>query len=308
MLTKFSKHRPAVKLPIHIPSRRIYVVPTKFGIFFGILLLIMLLGSLNYNNNMALMMTFLLSGFMLLIPIYTVRNLSGLEVLHVNASPVFAGEPAQFVVTLRNRFKTARPMLWGRHTGTTSLVGISAESTAELAIEIDTSARGWMAFKRSQLYTTYPVGLFYAWAWLIPDVRCLVYPRPEKNAPQIPIGSHDSTGQPERKGDEEWAGLREYAPGDPSRLLAWKVVARTDELTSKVFSDHQNQEVTLDYDQIEGGDVEMRLSRLCAWVLKASGDKLHYSLKLPGQVIPMGHGDQHQHTCLLALAEFKAAG
>lgn len=305
LITKLTSHRPPTQLPITISSKRIYVLPTGFGVFFGLLILIMLLGSLNYNNSMALMLTFLLGAFMLLIPIYTVRNLSGLEITHIDARPVFCGETAEFVMTLMHSHHTARPLIWTRHQRLATVTSLPPDTTGHLMVAIDTQHRGWMNFERSRLYTTYPVGLFNAWAWLTPDVRCLVYPAPEVDAPELPTGHHDSTGLPEQRGDEEWSGLRDYQPGDPSRLMAWKVVARTGQLTSKVFSDHHNQEIVLDYHSLNIPGVEARLSRLCAWIVDANARGLHYALKLPDRQIRSGHGDAHMHQCLQALAEYQ---
>jgi hypothetical protein len=49
-------------LPLELARRRIYIVPTGFGLGFGVLLLVMLLGALNYANNAALLLTCLLGA------------------------------------------------------------------------------------------------------------------------------------------------------------------------------------------------------------------------------------------------------
>ena len=46
-------------LPVRITRRRIYVLPTGFGLFLGAMLVTMLVGGLNYNNNPALLLVFL---------------------------------------------------------------------------------------------------------------------------------------------------------------------------------------------------------------------------------------------------------
>ena len=89
-LSKFLTFRKSDPLPIDIHRKRVYILPTRFGVFFGLFLFVTLMGSLNYNNNMALMLTFLLGGLALLSPIYTVRNLTGLQVVQITAPPVFA--------------------------------------------------------------------------------------------------------------------------------------------------------------------------------------------------------------------------
>ena len=49
-------------LPVRLDRRRIYLLSTRFGLFFGVLLLAMGLGALNYNNNPALLLMLLLAG------------------------------------------------------------------------------------------------------------------------------------------------------------------------------------------------------------------------------------------------------
>ena len=303
-LQKFGSHRPPQILPAVVDRKRIYIVPTRFGLFFGLVLFVLLMGALNYNNNMALLFTFLLGGLGLLSPLYTVRNLSGLRIAHVTAEPVFMGEVAEFVVILQNPSSTARPMIWARHKQSPTFTDLAAQGRADLGIEIPAERRGWLPLPRSRLFTTYPVGLFYAWTWLAPAVRCLVYPKPEVDAPPLPRGSDRGTGQPEQRGDEEWAGLRDYQAGDPSRLIAWKVVARTDQLVTKVFADHRSEKLHLNFSQLTGLDTEQRLSRLCRWILEAEAQQLGYELILPQQTLGPGRGAKHLHECLQALAEF----
>lgn len=49
-------------LPVALDRRRIYVLPTRFGLFFAALVFTMLLGALNYNNNPALLLALLLGA------------------------------------------------------------------------------------------------------------------------------------------------------------------------------------------------------------------------------------------------------
>ena len=53
------------QLPVTLGRRRLYILPTRAGIAFGALLLLMLLAGLNYANSLALFLTFLLAAFAL---------------------------------------------------------------------------------------------------------------------------------------------------------------------------------------------------------------------------------------------------
>ena len=51
------------RLPVGLNARRVYILPTRAGMAFSLLLFVMLVAGLNYGNNVALMLTFLLAGF-----------------------------------------------------------------------------------------------------------------------------------------------------------------------------------------------------------------------------------------------------
>ena len=58
----WARPRQPESLPVRLDRRRVYVLPTRFGLFYGVLLAAMLLGALNYNNNPALLLGLLLAG------------------------------------------------------------------------------------------------------------------------------------------------------------------------------------------------------------------------------------------------------
>ncbi len=103
-------------------------------------------------------------------------------------------------------------------------------------------------------------------------------------------------------GDDEFNMLRAYRPGDPPKLIAWKALAREQELLTKEFNATASSELWLDFDDARGADVEARLSMLCHWVLQAERFGQSYGLRLPGVAIAPARGDAHRTRCLEALA------
>src|SRR3569623_543661 len=61
--------------PVDVSRRRVYIVPTRFGYLFAVMLLVMLLGAMNYSNSMAFALTFLLSSMGLIAMHHTHGNL-----------------------------------------------------------------------------------------------------------------------------------------------------------------------------------------------------------------------------------------
>ena len=93
---------------IHLDSRRIYIFPTRAGFIFGLIVFTMLLGSMNYNNNMGFALTFLLAGIGIISIHHCHRNLADLYVHYLGAHPVFAGDFMVFRFALENRGMKSR--------------------------------------------------------------------------------------------------------------------------------------------------------------------------------------------------------
>jgi uncharacterized protein (DUF58 family) len=146
--------------------------------------------------------------------------------------------------------------------------------------------------------------LFRAWSYVHPDVRCLVYPRPDY-APLPPPAAASDAGatRASNLGSEDFSGLRAYQLQDSPRHVAWKAVARADDMLTKQFSGAIGSELWLDWHALPGAlDVEQRLSRLAGWVLEAERSGARYGLRLPQRELPPDRGDAHRAACLQALA------
>jgi uncharacterized protein (DUF58 family) len=286
--------------------RRVYIVPTRMGWLFGASLGVLLIGSINYSLGLGFVLTFLLAGLGFAGMVHTARNLARIGVSAGRAEPVFAGEPAQFRLHLDSRAAFDRPAILARHLGSGSqlVVDIPAHAVAEVVLEAPATRRGWLPIGRLMLETRYPLGLFRAWSYVEPDARCLVYPRPERSP--LPRPSADATAGTQRSaaaGNEDFSGLRMYQLSDSPRHVAWKAVARTDDMLTKQFAGEAASELWLDWRLLPPAlGAEQRLSRLAGWVLAAERGGMLYGLRLPGTEIAPSRGDSHAAACLQALA------
>jgi uncharacterized protein (DUF58 family) len=105
---------------------------------------------------------------------------------------------------------------------------------------------------------------------------------------------------------DDFAGVRPYQPGDAQKLIAWRLAARSDELSVKQFEAAGGGELVLDFDALPYAmDVEARVSRLARWVLDADAAHVRYGLRLPDAMIFIGSGAEHRDQCLTALAVYK---
>lgn len=300
-LPALTRWRAAEALPIALHPRRIYVLPTGFGLMFGSMLVTMLLGALNFNNNAALMLTFLLAGAVVLSMGRGVRMIDGLRLVSLRGEPVHAGAP--LAVELRFEAAGAAPkrQLELVHDGRHTVFDID-DGAASLALSIPTTRRGLAPVGRLTLACEYPFGLFRAWSVLNPDARVLVYPRPEAKAPPLPRGGGDAGAAKASPVGEDWHALREYRHGDPRRLIAWRASARAERLLVKEFATPRDVRIELAWAATAGLPHEQRIARLTRWVLDAGDAGLAYALRLPGETIGPDRGPVHRHRCLRALA------
>ena len=288
-------------LPILLHRRRIYVLPTRFGLMFSLVLLTMLLGALNYNNNPAMLLTCLLAAAAYQSVFQAFRAVDRVELRALHAAPCHAGDA--LTVTLHFCASTrARYGLRAAIEGIETVFDLSPGADGRVRIELPAPLRGWRRLGRIRVWSEYPFGLFHVWSWLNPEFAALVYPRLEANAPPLPLQGDQADQQALRRNGDELATLRGYHPSDALRTIAWKASARHDTLLVKEFEQRRGRDTLLDFAALHGMDHEARISRLARWVCMAESAQVRYALQLPGMLIGPGLGPEHCHACLRALA------
>ncbi len=273
---------------------------------YGLTVFVMLLGSMNYNNNLAFGLTFLLAALGLVSMHLCQRTLVGLELSFAGADPVFAGQTAVFRIAITNSSRNDRLQIqiYGDD-ASSEIANVEPGSSKLFHLQLTTDKRGWVTLPRFGVRSLYPFELFRSWGWLHMDLAALAYPYPaEETHEPPPTRAERGHRQHDARGEEDFAGLRQFNPGDSPRHVAWKAYARSGELLSKRFSGADTSSQWLDFEQVRADDVETRLSILTRWIVDADRAQRDYGLRLPSAEFPPGHGEAHRHRCLEALALF----
>ena len=313
--------RAARSVPQRLDRRRVYIFPTAGGATFGAMLVVILIGAINYDNALGYLLAFLLFGLVMVAMLHTHRNLDGLVFGGARALPVHAGNDARFECQFESDAPLARLALrvgaWPRGLDRETQrfierghvdMNLPPRGTAEVHLTRLTERRGWTTLGRLRVESVYPLGILRAWAYFDADARCLVYPAPRGHLP-LPIAMTAASGHAELQGvgSDEFAGLRRYVPGDPVRAIAWKTLAREREVMVKRFHGQGAARVVLSWSAVATLDgTEARLSQLCQWVLEAHAAGMSYALELPGIYRDHGRGRDHRDACLRALALYEA--
>ena len=293
---------------IVLTHRRIFIIPNRRGLGLCVLLLLQLIASINYNNSLGFILTFLIGSIALLGTLYGFRNLAGLGIRTAHPLPVFAGDPAQFTLTVDNPTQAPRISLYlGLRDGPQQELNLAAGESLQATVAVATHQRGWQEPPAFYLSSTFPLGLFRAWSPLRFKQRVLVYPRPAPDLIPFPLGP-GGQGDQKRIAEDDFHGFQSYQPGDSLRRIHWKGVAKGQGVHVKEYRGEGSSQLYLDWQQTPGFDVEARLSRLCRWVLDAEKMGSVYGLRLPGTDIKPSSGQTHLRVCLERLALFGVKG
>lgn len=291
-------------LPVKLHGRRIYVFPTRQGFIFFAMLGTLLFGSVNHNNNLGFIMTFLLGSMALVSIFHTYLNVSGLTLISARAKPVFAGQQAVFEISAKSPGFSRQALSFYFPGGKRAVLNFRQNSRLTVEVSHNTEKRGLLKPGILYISTTYPLGLFRSWSTLLIDTSCLVYPKPVPGPIISEPGqqNEDNEGETGGAGVEDFSGLETYQRGDPLQHISWKTFSRGQGLYTKKFEGQQGKTIYFNPDTLAGMNLEMKLSRLCYMILKAEAIQIPYGLKLGSHVIPPGVGGPHKRQCLRELA------
>ena len=287
-----------------LDQRRVFIFPSRTGLVFLVLLTLMLIAAINYQNNMSFALTFLLANLFVVAILHTFFNLAGLKIQAVRATPVFSGQNAEFMILLSGATGRAYHSLhlqWPESEWETESVPAAGE--CHVSLFIPTSHRGWHHPGRMKIETFYPLGLIRAWTWVDLDIHELVYPRPLPSGPLPGVATDrpDGSAVPVL-GNDDFYGLRDYQNRDSLRDVYWNSLAKGQPLQSKQYTAYADRSVWLDWQMFDSFPPEQRLSHLCYWVLEFDRNNEEYGLRLPGVSIPPDFGDGHKQAVLRQLA------
>ncbi len=293
---------------VTLTQRNVYILPTRPGFMLAATLLLLLLSSINYQLNLGYLLTFLLAGSAVVGMHVCHGQLRGLTLSTQPPQPQFAGSAVAIEVRLSNPDRGTRHgiglcVLGGGHWSWTDVPG-QGSVVAQVAWKPE--RRGLHQVPALTAETRFPLGTFRVWTVWQPASSVLVYPSPEVHAPPFPPGQPKAGGAASAAhvNTGEFDGVRAYRRGDPMKLVVWKKFAKADELVSRDTQQAQRYELWFDLAQAGGAqlDIEHRLSRLCAWVLRAEEQAMDYGLRLPAGEVKPGSGPLQRNRCLEALA------
>ena len=294
---------------IELTQRNLYILPTASSAGFLLTMLMLWMLGTNYENNLALLLSFLLLSIFVTSIHLTHGNMNRLKMRAFTKDAVFSGEKIAIGIQLVNVKKREK---YAVHINddqqVLTVVDIPAQSSTDVEIEFVTQQRGFFKIPRLTVVSTFPIGLFRCWSQPKLSTHALVYPKPIA----APVSSYDSgnnvgDAMSSQAGIDDFAGLEPWRPGEPMQRIAWKQYSAGRGMLSKQFESTASDPQWLSWDMFGNLDVEARLSAICERALAMEARQTQYGLRIPSCELAPANGERHLHALLTALALYPEA-
>ncbi|WP_413586607.1 DUF58 domain-containing protein [Bdellovibrio sp. HCB274] len=281
---------------------RTYILPTGFGMAFGLMGLVLFFMAVGYANNLIYIFFFFLISIAVTGMVVTNRNVDAVHFDKVLSGDIFAEEPGRVRVQVSNKSNSTSyeiQVVFNRKDKDSATTMVEADDEAVFSIPWLAAKRGVQILPALRIQGAYPFGLLQAWKQIKNPGTVLVYPA-RTGIMEFPLGSGaDSVA--------ESLGLflnhKIYQSGDPVRRIDWKASARRNEVLIKKFEEPEKPALNFSWEQTEFlSDAEARLSQLALWIDQAEVQNYVYSLHMGAIQTASGKGREHWRRCLEILA------
>lgn len=290
---------------ITLTRNNLFILPTWFGAAYLVTCFTLFLLGTNYQNNLILFLSFLLSSIFVSCLLASHKNMSGLTLYAANPEPQFAEQYIAFPLKIEHRPEQGQFIFAFQQDGD----GLDALiKDQQVLIYRQALRRGYFNPGRLTISSVFPLGLFRVWTHVDLNWQGLVYPKPIESAVVLDSDGADKQADLGRSrtqaGFDEFAGLKTYQIGESLKSVAWKQLAQGRGWHSKAFEQAQGSAVWLNLNAQTGRDLETKLGQLTAQVLTLDEQNALYGLRLGTHEIAPAQGAQQRLTCLAALATY----
>lgn len=289
--------------------RRTFILPTKFGFFFGGAAFLMLAIALSYANNLVFFVCFFLTSFGIVALYMTNRNVKNFAIDAVHVTPFFADSRGEIQVTVK---PLGHQILYNIKMKLFNLVTlieyIPAKSDLLVALPLPCAQRGWNELPPLQIESDFPFRMCRSWKKINIDRKFMVYPA-RFGTRSFPLQGEEPGKQSQNKKlqGENFQGHKIYTIFDSVRRIDWKASARSQKTLIKNFDESSADSVIFHWKHTEAlRDTESRLSQLALWIDVAEQKHVNYQLILPFWKSSVGKGPTHWDSCLQTLALWKS--
>jgi len=275
------------------------VLPRRDGIMVGVALLGVFTISLRIENNLLLLLAVVLAVLFLSSVVWSVRNITGIQVALEPGQHLIAGKLQEVFIILRAR----RPRHHLFIVNDDCRIDLDlAREVARLPIMVRCDKRGWQQVPSFKIESDFPFGIIRSCCCLSAGM-ILVVPQPKFGYEQLFLDkrkTHNSTSPDEGNLVDS---VEEWRMGMTLSRINWKKFAATRRLLVKTGENTPQHRLRIDYARVKHHGHENALSIMCGAVLNAMQQREAFEILLPEQHMHIAEG--HGGKALEALAEVK---
>lgn len=305
----------------YLTSKNIFIFPTRFGFAYIAFVLILFLLGTNYQNNIIILVSFLLASFFITAMLHSFNNFSGLVVVSDSVEKGFAEQDITFRLTLltdKPRFDL-HAQFANKQLASSKVKLMDCQTDgAILLLRLANQRRGERKLGRVRISSEYAFGLFKSWSVLDFGHKVIVYPKrlilPNAQYQMTGIQQDDGVSiysDNVQVGHDDFAELKSFVLGESLSRTAWKQLAKGQGHYSKHYQESQGSPRWLKLSDMPEVSLEKKLSYLAYLICELTQDKQSFGLLLDGgmgekagRLIEPATGSKHQEACLTALAYY----
>ncbi len=317
-----------------VAGRGLPVEVTTGGVIFVVILVIVAFAAWNTGNNLLFMVFSIMLSTIFVSWAAARSTLRDLTVSARFPDHIFAGEPAEVIVTVRNaklllpsfsilvemRGTFDRPPLKRKRRARSRkitlgyFIYIPHRAAGEQSIEQVFPRRGHVLVNGFEISTRFPFGFFRHRRRLgARDVDIVVYPKPEAVPDELNLLPLNAGQTPSlrRGAGHDLLLLRDYQPRDDLRHIDWKATARSRQLTVREFTAEDERRITIVLDTRLTDDIdeenfrirfESGVTQTASLVQHFIDERAELSVVLGMERGRFGTGQDHLYACLRRLA------
>lgn len=293
--------------PQTLNSRNIYILPSGFGWAYGLVVIILFLGAINYQINTVFLLTFLLMTIGLVSAWEAHANFKNLSFRFIAIEDTQQGMPAKLALFIQANNKNRFALEFQIASQTKiRLENISAEGL-HFIMPIETTTRGCFRLPPIVISSVFPFGIFKVWSYLYFDEKYYVYPQ-AIDPGFWPEPCFDQNVQKKQAmGDEEFYDLKLVEnPWVEPKLIAWRIAAKGHGWYLKTMASNNTDYWLFNLKESPAQTLEAKLQHLSYWLQTAELTSLTYGLQLTASTpIRFAHGKAHLQQCLRQLAIYQ---
>jgi len=316
------------RVPSHfqhkLSNRNIFIMPTRFGFAYLLFVVLLFLLGTNYQNNIILLLSYLLASLFITVMMHSFYNFSQLTFSSKAQQKGFATQVINFPIIITGHkshfdinFQFSKPQHFFK---AVKLAECSTQSI-EVLLPWVAKQRGINALGRVKVFSEYSLGLFITWSLLDFSHQAIVYPVPKKLADNqqylTGLGEGDKDNGISAQvisGGDDYSELKNYVLGESQARVAWKQFARGQGKFSKNHQAHQGNLLWLKLSDMPSLDLEIKLQFMCFLIIEYSNNNQTFGLILDlpftsrdSAVVKIepNIGYEHQESCLIALTKVK---